>query len=252
MCRHLGYLGPTVSVGEMLTRGTHSLMTQSWAPRDMRCAAVVNADGYGAAWWPQDAAPARDHRCAMPIWSDPAVTGVLGEVRSSAVLAAVRSATVGMVVSAQACAPFVEGRWAFSHNGVVTGWPHSLAEVAAQVPAAQLLTLPAPTDSAALWTIVRHRLGIDDTGCATADPAAVLRALVAELDHRAPQSRLNLMLGDGHTLWATTVHHSLSTRHDGTSTVLASEPLDDDPTWTAVPDRSLVVATADTVAVTPL
>ena len=47
MCRHLGYLGPAVGVGDVLTRGSHSLVVQSWAPTDMRCSAVANADGFG-------------------------------------------------------------------------------------------------------------------------------------------------------------------------------------------------------------
>ena len=34
--------------------------------------------------------------------------------------------------------------------------------------------------------------------------------------------------------------------------MIASEPLDDDPAWEAVPDRSLVTAGLDGVGVTPL
>jgi glutamine amidotransferase len=244
MCRHLGYLGPVTSVGDILTRGDHSLVVQSWAPTDMRCDAVANADGFGAAWWDAPGT-ASVHVSAMPAWGDPVIGGALTSVRSGAVLAAVRSATTGLPVTATASAPFVDGPWAFSHNGVVRGWPETLVSLAQDVPVVDLLRQPAATDSAGLWSVIRHRLRDDE-------PASVLRSVVADLDRTAPGSRLNLLLGDGLSLWATTVHHSLSVLADDGSVLLASEPLDSDPRWQPVPDRSLVVATRDGVTVTDL
>lgn len=244
MCRHLGYLGPVTSVGDILTGGENSLVVQSWAPTDMRCDAVANADGFGAAWW-DDPTTASVHVSAMPAWGDPVIRGALASVRSGAVLAAVRSATSGMPVTPTASAPFVDGRWAFSHNGVVRGWPESLAPLAADVPVVDLLRQPAATDSAGLWSVIRHRLRDDE-------PGAVLRSVVADLDRTGPQSRLNFLLGDGDSLWATSVHHSLSVLADDDGVLVSSEPLDADPRWQPVPDRSLVVATRDGVTVTDL
>lgn len=250
MCRHLGYLGPAVGVGDILTRGTHSLVVQSWAPSDMRCSAVANADGFGVAWWPgsDDVAGSKDatsHRSVAPIWSDPSVTDVLPHTRSRAVLGAVRSATSGMPITHTACAPFVDGRWAFSHNGVVADWPASLATLAADVPVTDLLRLPAATDSAGLWLIVKHLLR-------SRSPAEVLRRVIEDLDTTGPGSRLNLMLCDGTTIWATAVHHSLSTLIGDDEVLVASEPLDDDPRWTPVPDRSIVTATRSALTVESL
>lgn len=244
MCRHLGYLGPVTSVGDILTRGAHSLVVQSWAPTDMRCDAVANADGFGAAWW-DDTAHASVHVSAMPAWGDPSIGGALTSVRSGSVLAAVRSATSGMPVTATASAPFVDGPWAFSHNGVVRGWPESLVPLAQDVPVSDLLRQPAATDSAGLWSVIRHRLRHDD-------PASVLRSVVADLDRTGPGSRLNFLLGDGESLWATTVHHSLSVLADDDVVLVASEPLDSDPRWQPVADRSLVLASRDGVIVTDL
>lgn len=243
MCRQLGYLGPARSVGDVLTAGTSSLMQQSWAPRDMRGGGTVNADGFGAAWWTHDGVGL--YRNPMPIWTDPAVTDTLTSVRSTAVLAAIRSATVGMPVDRSACAPFVAGRWAFGHNGVVTGWPHSLADLVADVPAVDLLRLPAPTDAATLWVLLQHRL-------TRQEPGEALAGLVRDVDAAAPGSRLNLLLGDGRTLWATAVHHALAVRADGESVTVASEPTDDDPAWRPVPDRSIVTAAVGVLDITPL
>ena len=121
-------------------------------------------------------------------------------------LAAVRSATPGMPVTSTAAAPFAEGRWLFSHNGVVRGWPAAVAGPAAGLPVTDLLTLDAPTDSALLWALVRHRLRAGD------DPAAVLADVVRSVDGAAPGSRLNLLLTDGTAIWATTWTHALSVR----------------------------------------
>jgi glutamine amidotransferase len=243
VCRHLAYLGPPCSVGELLARGPHSLQSQGWAPRDMRGGGTVNADGYGAAWW-VDGAPVR-YRTARPVWNDEAGAAVLGSARSGAVLAAVRSATVGMPVVHTANAPFTDGRWAFSHNGTVRGWPGSLARLAAELPITDVLTLDAPTDSALLWATVRARLDSDD-------PADVLAELVRSVGASAPESRLNLLLTDGEQVVATTWYHSLSVLVTEDAVLVASEPHDDDPAWRPVPDHSLVTARPGHVAVTPL
>ena len=47
MCRHLAYLGPAVPLAALLLDPPHSLLRQSWAPRDMRGGGSVNADGFG-------------------------------------------------------------------------------------------------------------------------------------------------------------------------------------------------------------
>ncbi|MQY25088.1 Gamma-glutamyl-hercynylcysteine sulfoxide hydrolase [Nocardia sp. RB56] len=368
MCRHLGYLGPPAAVGSQLTRGPHSLYTQSWQPRDMRGGGTVNADGFGVAWWVSPSAPAQAsategspagervasrYRNAAPIWADPAVDEVLPQLHSTAVLAAVRSATVGMPVERAACAPFTSGRWAFSHNGRVADWQRVLTEVAAEFGSPALLEAEARTDSAALWVILRALLetgsaavesatsaavgaapevryaaadsstgpregtgrepggshrgasGVtvsgdtttswswsvshsvhsvttrhsaaagepaaagpaapghetdtrpDDLAAGSAviagtDPAEALRQVVLAVLAREPAARLNLLLGDGETLWATTRHHSLSVLVTDEFAVVSSEPYDDDPRWRAVADRQLVTLRPGLLSVVPL
>lgn len=214
----------------------HGLLHQSYAPQDMRGGGTINADGFGAGWYPAPGADAARYRSAVPIWSDTAFAELARLTGSGAVLAAVRSATVGMPVTVAAAAPFAEGRWLFSHNGVVLGWPHTVADLASQLPVTDLLTLDAPTDAALLWALVRRRLRAGE------EPGAVLAGVVAAVSAAAPGSRLNLLLTDGATVWATTAGHALSVRTGEGFALLASEPLDDDATWTAVPDRHLVTA----------
>ncbi|BBH63499.1 gamma-glutamyl-hercynylcysteine sulfoxide hydrolase [Actinoplanes sp. OR16] len=243
MCRHLGYLGPPVPLKGFLLDLPHALATQAWAPRDMRGGGTINADGFGAGWYPPGAAAPVRYRSAMPIWTDSALPAIAATTTSGAFLAAVRSATIGMPVTESAAAPFTDGRWLFSHNGVVRGWPATLADLAGDLPTQDLLTLDAPTDSAALWLLVRAKLRAGEP------PVKAVASVVADVLAAAPGSRLNLLLTDGTQMIATTAGHALSARVADGSVVIASEPLDASPAWQPIPDGRLVVATASTLEI---
>jgi gamma-glutamyl hercynylcysteine S-oxide hydrolase len=246
MCRHLAYLGPSLPLAALLLDPPHSLVKQSWAPKDMRGGGVVNADGFGVGWYPPGAeAPVR-YRRDCPIWTDAALPQLARATSAGAVLAALRNATVGMPVMETAAAPFTEGPWLFSHNGAVVGWPDSVVGLAADLPVRDLMTLDAPTDAAFLWALVRHRLRNGH------DLETSIVATLHDVLATAPASRLNLLLTDGRTVVATAWWHALSVRLTEQSTLISSEPLDDDPAWQPVPDRHVVTATAGHADICPL
>lgn len=244
MCRHLAYVGRPQTLRALVLDQPHSLYRQSWAPRDMRGTGTVNADGFGIGWYASDGQAAR-YRRAVPIWGDASLPALAAATTSGAILAAVRSATTGMSLAEAACAPFGEGRWLFSHNGAVGGWPSSVEELAATLPVRDLLTLDAPTDSALLWALVRARLR-----CGM--PAAEALAEVTCAVGAATVGRVNLLLTDGVTIAATTWGDSLYHRRDADGVTVASEPDDDSPEWTAVADRMLLRADVNGVSLTPL
>ncbi|WP_024874314.1 ergothioneine biosynthesis protein EgtC [Saccharomonospora piscinae] len=235
MCRHLAYLGPPVSPSDAVLRAPHSLLVQSYAPLDMRGGGTVNVDGFGVGWFAGDGYPTR-YRRADPIWTDGALPRLLEPVRTGSFLAAVRSGTPGMPVTETACAPFADDDWLFSHNGVVLGWPESMARLAAEIPVVDLLHLDAPTDSALLWRALRFDLRRGR------DPVAAVADLSFRVEAGAPGSRLNLLLAGRDLLVATAWSHSLSVRTAGGGVLVASEPCDGDPAWQAVADGDLVVA----------
>jgi gamma-glutamyl hercynylcysteine S-oxide hydrolase len=246
MCRHLAYLGPRVALGAVLASPAHSLVRQSWEPRRQRYG-TVNADGFGVGWYADgDPVPGR-YRRQGPIWGDASFTDLARVVRSSALLAAVRDATEAGADGEAAAAPFAAGRLLYSHNGAVKGWPASLAPLAAELPAAALLTLAARNDSALIWALVLHRIALgDDIPRAVADT-------VADVSAAAPGSRLNLLVTDGSTIVATAWGDTLwYLSEPGGRTVVASEPYDDDSGWREVPDRTLLAATSTEVLLTPL
>ncbi|MET9776937.1 ergothioneine biosynthesis protein EgtC [Streptomyces sp. NPDC006367] len=253
MCRHLAYTGPVRPLGRLLLEPPHSLYRQSWAPRRQRYG-TVNADGFGVGWYAEDdPVPAR-YRRAGPVWADQSFADLARVVRSGALLAAVRDATLAGADAEAAAAPFAAGPWLFSHNGAVAGWPGSLARAAAALPAVELLSLEARNDSALVWALVLHRLRAGDPQ----EPrrragARALADTVLEVAAAAPASRLNLLLTDGGTITATAWGDTLwyLTRPGG-GTVVASEPYDDDPHWREVPDRTLLSASGTDVLLTPL
>lgn len=242
MCRHLAYLGPPVTLADLVLHQPHSLLHQSWAPTDMRGGGTVNADGFGIGWHVGDLGDggvAHRYRRDVPMWSDASLSDLAASVSSGAILAAVRSATVGMPLTETACAPFVEGAWMFSHNGVIDGWPASVAPLAEALTPADLMTLDAPTDSAFLWALVRQHLR-EGRSAATA-----LAGVVGDVLALAPGARLNLLLNDGVHIAATTVRHALWVHVGEGSVTVSSEPLDPvDERWQPVPDLSLLEATA--------
>ncbi|MET7733080.1 ergothioneine biosynthesis protein EgtC [Streptomyces sp. NPDC005402] len=246
MCRHLACLGPEEPLGRLLVEPPHSLYRQSWAPRRQRYG-TVNADGFGVGWYAEgDPAPAR-YRRAGPIWADLSFADLARVVKSTAVLAAVRDATLAGADAEAAAAPYASGPWLFSHNGAVKGWPGSLAPLTAALSPADLLSMEARNDSAFVWALVLNRLRTGDAaGQALADT-------VLEVAEAAPGSRLNLLLTDGESIAATAWGDTLwYLRRPDLGTVVASEPYDDDPHWQEVPDRTLLVASRTDVLLTPL
>src|SRR5438132_1947901 len=120
MCRMAGYVGQALRVGEIVSAPPHSLLVQSYKPREMQ-SGTVNADGYGAALWLDDdvAAPAL-YRTAAPIWADPNQQWMNQRLRVRSLIAAVRSATPGIGFELANVQPFAHGNIAFAHNGFIS------------------------------------------------------------------------------------------------------------------------------------
>ncbi len=227
----------------------HGLYTQAWAPRRQRYG-TVNADGFGVGWYaPGDPDPAR-YRRSVPIWGDESFADVARVTTAGALLAAVRCATAGTDLGTASVAPFASGPWLFSHNGVLDGWPRSAAGLAATLPADSLLGLEARVDSALLWALVRHRL---QRGLA---PEDALADTVGVLRTAGLTGRFNFLLTDGQVIAATaagdTVWYRSGPAVSGPAVVVASEPGDDEPGWTEVPNDSVVTATPQQVSVAQL
>ncbi|GAB4100843.1 ergothioneine biosynthesis protein EgtC [Sinomonas halotolerans] len=253
MCRHLAYLGEPRTLAEVLTAPEHGLYRQAWEPRH-QLHGTVNADGFGVGWYAEgDPVPAR-YRRAVPMWADRSFADVARVTRTRCLLAAVRSATEGMPPDESAAAPYtsppgagqaVGGCWLFSHNGRVEGWPHSLASLAAQLPASRLLAQESTVDSALLWALVLGRL---ESG---QEPARALAGVAAEAAGLAG-GRYNFLLTDGQMIAATAWGDTLFWRARAGEVLVASEPSDSSGDWQRVPDASVLTAAAGEVLIQPI
>jgi glutamine amidotransferase len=226
MCRHLGWLGADVSISSLVLDPPYGLRVQSYAPRRQKHC-LMNADGWGVGFF--DGAVPRRWRSAAPLWGDTSFESVAPALHSHCVVAAVRSATVGMPIEVSATAPFTDGHWLLSHNGVVDRTvlpPTSSAE--------------SVCDSAILAATIFAR-GPDALG-----------DTIAEIGAADPYARLNVLAANGSRLLATAWGDTLSILRRDDGVVLASEPYDDDLEWEDVPDHHLVEVTPECVTLIAL
>ena len=226
MCRHLGWLGEPVSVASLVLEPPSGLRVQSYAPRRQKHG-LLNADGWGVGFF--DRHEIRRWRSASPLWGDASFASVSPALHSECVVAAVRSASIGMPIEPSASAPFTDGRWLLSHNGIVDRGVLPATSAAEST-----------VDSAILAALIFER-GLDNLG-----------DTVVEVGAADPGARLNILAANGSRLLATTWGDTLSVLERADGVVLASEPYDDHPDWHDVPDRHLVEVTGGRVTWTAL
>jgi glutamine amidotransferase len=202
------------------------LLVQSYAPRRQKHG-LMNADGWGVGFY--DDGVVRRWRSAAPLWGDASFASVAPALSSDCIVAAVRSASLGMPIEPSASAPFTDGQWLLSHNGMVDRGllpPSSRAE--------------STVDSALLAALIFDR-GLDALGDTIVEVAAA-----------DPDARLNILAANGFQLRATTWGDTLSVLRRDDGVVLASEPYDDNPDWQEIPDRHLVEVEGSRVKLIPL
>lgn len=232
MCRIAAYLGPARSLHELWLAPPHNLIVQSYAPREMN-GALLNADGFGMAWYtPASEEPAL-YRTVLPLWSDENVASMAKHIVSGCAIANVRSATPGMGVQTSNVSPFVFGRWALTHNGFIKPFAPVLARLRRALPDEVLASIRGNTDSEYLCALLHHR-GVREG----------MRELESIVREENAVALLAFAITDGERLIA--VRHGIGAPapslyirvQDGIE--LASERLDDRG-WTPIEPGTLVI-----------
>lgn len=234
MCRHVAYLGPPITLAELMLRGDHSLEKQSWAPREMR-GALLNADGFGVGFFaPHRDEPAR-YRSGLPLWGDESFLELAPAVLASAAIANARSATPGQGTGLANTPPYVAGGWVFSHNGLIEGFHDGPARaIRDSLSDRAWNAMRGTTDSEALFGLFLDALPTH----APIDALAASFVRLSELT-KGRRALLSILATDGQRVLAVT--HALHgeppslyrARRDDVVRV-ASEPLDDDA-WEPMP-----------------
>ena len=238
MCRLTAYAGEPVAAEAVVFGGTHSLLEQSYVPREL-LHGHVNADGYGVVWY-RGATPVRTGG-ARPIWQDENLRTLLEGASSSTILATVRNATPGIPLDGGNL-PLVHGRWSFILNGFVEDFREShMRALRCHLPDDLYGHLAGSSDSETLFLLA---VAAVQTGASRLDALHGVRDIVLETvraeNHTA---QLTMALADGEGIGVlntgsetTTNSLYLARGHPlaPQGTLLASERLDDHSSWEPV------------------
>lgn len=250
MCRMAAYLGTSILLEEFLLKPPHSLVEQSWAPREL-VYARVNADGFGIGWYAADDRPAI-YTSPAPIWSEPNLPHLGRSLEADLWLANVRSATPGNPVSHENTQPFFDNDLLFMHNGFIRDFRKKyLADCIDLIDPLLLAEMRGTTDSEYLFAMLRHFLDDDDLSMeqAIAEVFSTVEGWLGEQD-----ALLNLVVTDGELIYATrhAVNHDCPTLYYTTddelfpdAQLVASEPLSETGLWQPVPEHHILILSSD-------
>jgi glutamine amidotransferase len=248
MCRMIGYLGgPEVTLSSLVLEPEHSLLVQSYAPREM-LSGVVNADGFGIGWYaPWSGDEPAVYRSNQSLWADRTFAGIASKIRSNSIFAAVRSATPGLPVEESGVPPFSSGPFTFMHNGAIEDFRHTaMRPLRDGLSHESYSGLLGTTDSETIFAILLDYLREDpDLSRST---AAALRRVSEVCGGMGVYASLNLAVTDGQEMVFTRYStggignslYFIQDRQAPGSTVVASERLDRDHGWRAVPEQHLL------------
>lgn len=246
----LGYLGDPRTLGSLVSEPPHSLVRQSWEPKETR-SAKVNADGWGAGFFVDGDPEPCLYRSTLPIWADVNVPHLGRAVRAGCFVAAVRSATEPTSLSQANTQPFASGRIAFLHNGFVERFRETVRRrLCAELGDRRFGGIEGTSDSEHLFALVLDGLDREEPD----RPDSLARAAAAAVSRVEGWAReagatacSSLLLTDGDSLVALRSAvgcepPSLYVHDTKGGIVFASERLDGDSGWRAVEAGRILIA----------
>mgnify|MGYP005837181277 CR=1 FL=1 len=249
MCRLLGYLGPPIQLDHLLYKPEHSLIVQSYLPREMT-SGVVNADGLGIGWYDAEReVNPFTYKNTVPIWNDTNLPELSRYITSGCVLAYVRSATAGQGMDLSNCQPFREDRLLYVHNGCIDNFRKTLYRAIRDRLSDQVYqSIHGTTDSEHIFALLVNALQASPTDSIEQTLRTTLLSLTELAQSHQTSFSANAIVSDGHRLVAS--RYALGTcaptlywlRDDPTypdAALVASEPLFAG-NWNSVPPSSII------------
>ena len=249
MCRLLGYLGRSIQLDQLLYKPEHSLIVQSYQPREMT-SGLLNADGFGIGWHhAQRNATPYTYKNTLPIWSDINLPHLSRYIESKCILANVRSATAGQPVDLSNCQPYSYQQILGIHNGFIRKFRQTLHRaIRDRLDDPIYQGIEGTTDSEHIFALLMQTW--QATGSAQLEVALqkTLLTLVELAQHHLTEFSANLIVSDGQRLVASrfaygSTNPSLYWLRDDPcfpeAVVIASEPLFT-ANWNLCPERSIL------------
>lgn len=262
MCRLMGYLGPAIQLDYLLQKPEHSLIVQSYQPREMT-AGLLNADGFGVGWYhAQRQTEPFTYKNTLPIWSDINLSSLSRYIESPCILANVRSATPGLAVDLSNCQPFQHHLILGLHNGYIENFRQTLYRpMRDRLNDIAYQSIGGLTDSEHLFALLIHELQ-SAPGISLQQALHQTLIILSELaDQYQVTFSANLIVSDGQQLVVSRFASRTATpslywlRDDPTlpeAVLVASEPLFPGD-WIACPERSLLrIGTDCDVEINPI
>jgi ergothioneine biosynthesis protein EgtC len=252
MCRLLAYIGSPTSLERLLYEPEHSLIVQSYQPREM-LSGVVNADGFGLGWYRQDG-EAFSYRNILPIWNDFNLPSLSRYIKSENVLAYVRSATSGQALDLSNSQPFKYQDLLFIHNGKIDNFRQTLYRPIRSLLGDEIYNwIDGSTDSEHIFALILERL----QNYPTKSWGQVLHLVLTEIHNLAKSHQTdvsaNLVMSDGKRLLisryatkspAPSLYWLKNHPNFPNSVIIASEPLFAGD-WIGCPENSIIIVGQD-------
>ncbi len=252
MCRLLAYLGEPIPLEDLVFKPDHSLIVQSYQPKELEVA-LLNADGFGLGWHhPQDmAAKPFIYRNVLPIWNDANLPDLCRYIKTRSFMSNIRSATPGLPLDFSNCQPFRHEQLLFVHNGWIDNFRQTLYRpIRTLIGDRAYENIYGLTDSEHIFALITHLLELDPQ-------LGLLGALEQAIDMikslaRKSGARVSgvVVMGDGNQLVAARFDNqakapSFYMLRQPKGIILASEPLFAGEWEPLAPDHSLTVAATD-------
>ncbi|MBT9313388.1 ergothioneine biosynthesis protein EgtC [Leptothoe kymatousa] len=252
MCRLLAYLGQPIPLEDLIFAPEHSLVTQSYQPKELEVA-LLNADGFGLGWHHPDDRTVDPfvYRNVLPIWNDANLPHLCRYIKARSFVSNIRSATPGLPLDFSNCQPFRHGQLLFVHNGYIDQFRQTLYRPMRDlIGDAAYQNIYGLTDSEHIFALITHLM--------EANPQLLLHhALEKAID--MIQSLANdygvrvsgvIIMGDGQKLVAARFDNqakapSFYMLRQPEGIILASEPLFDGNWQPVAQAHSLAVSMSD-------
>ena len=254
MCRLLAYQGIPQSLDRLIAQPEHSLVVQSYQPREMT-AGIINADGFGLGWYhPHQETDPFIYKHTQPIWTDINLPYLSRYVETGCMLSYVRSATPGQCISLTNCQPFRDGKLLFIHNGFIDKFRSGLyKQIRDKLHHHIYQSIDGTTDSEHIFALFSNELHTQpDLPLATALQRTlhILRDLV---DRECTTISANIVISDGEQLIASRFAHRATVPtlywiknsiDYPDSVILASEPIFAGD-WQVCPMQTIITVSKD-------
>jgi predicted glutamine amidotransferase len=182
MCRFVLYHGTPITLASLVTEPAHSIIRQSVHADETD--EPLNGDGFGVAWYVPDLSDAPGvFRSVSPAWSNQNLLDLARVTKSRCVLAHVRAATSGLVVSESNCHPFTSGPFAFMHNGDIARFGQVKRRILSDLSDLAFSAIKGSTDSEHLFAVFLDEIR-ETNHAAAPDRANVMARALERAIHR--------------------------------------------------------------------